>query len=66
MSLQSRINTFLEPRGVVVDFDARRPLADLEDQADGQGPYISRWDASLGAIPTEADGFTVYELHRLT
>lgn len=63
MALQQKIEAFLAP--AVVDFEARRPPVEMEDQSDGQGPYISRWDASLGPVPTVADGFTEYELHRL-
>lgn len=65
MDLPERINSLLAARGKSVDFSARRPLADLEDQADGNGPYISRWDASLGEPPTESDGFSAHELHRM-
>lgn len=65
MELTERISAFLAARGKNVDFSARRPLADLEDQAEGKGAYIARWDASLGAAPTEADGFSAYELHRV-
>lgn len=64
-NLSQNIETFLAKRGKDADLNAIRPLIQMEDQADGKGPYIARWDASLGPWPTVTDGFTTHQLHRL-
>ena len=65
MTLQDRIERMLSARGKSVDFSAIRALVEMEDRADGRGPYISKWSASLGAKPTEVDGFSAHEIHGL-
>jgi hypothetical protein len=37
----------------------------MTDQSDGRGPYIDHWGSELGPVPTEADGFTAYHVHRI-
>jgi hypothetical protein len=63
--LQQKIESFLGKSGKKVDFNARRPLVEMENQSNGRGDYIAKWDNTLGAVPTAADGFTDYELHRI-
>lgn len=53
--LRARLDAFLAKRGKSVGSSV-----DFHDNG-----HISRWNPALGAPPTEADGFTDHELHRI-
>jgi hypothetical protein len=63
--LQDRIEAFLAKHGRKATYyphdDATVQMA---DSSDGRGSFISYWDRSMGAWPTEADGFTADQLRR--
>jgi hypothetical protein len=61
------VNSFLAKSGKTTNWDVRNsnPAVSLQDNSDGLGPYISRWDVSLGPWPTVSDGFTANQLRRL-
>jgi hypothetical protein len=63
MTLSDKIVSLTTARGKHLVLGAAAFNCEMRDDSDGRGPYITAWSvAELGAVPTQADGFTADEL----